>query len=333
MIVRGFRYSPGRRLIQPANSTVSSLIDCESYEELTPRIHSTSLIPRNADVTSLLVASAKNTLEVLMKRENSNSTGDRLGRSVGRLLYGTKAFYPLRSCYQSLFNRRKRAHRREMRELYAPFVRQGDLVFDVGANVGNYSEVFTELGARVVAVEPNPRCCENLRRLARARPVHVEECAVGDAPGKANLRVCESSTLSTLTDRWYEVSKQSPLLRDANWLGALEVNMVTLDQLAHRYGIPSFVKIDVEGYDDHVLRGMSFLPQALSFEYVPLAPEVAMRCLESAALAGRYQYNYLPEGKTQVAWESWVSAEALRERLASGTGNEYFGDVLARRIA
>jgi predicted RNA methylase len=43
-------------------------------------------------------------------------------------------------------------------EFYSQFVSSGDLVFDVGANVGNRSKIFSRLGARVIAFEPQPAC-------------------------------------------------------------------------------------------------------------------------------------------------------------------------------
>jgi hypothetical protein len=57
----------------------------------------------------------------------------------------------------------------------------------------------------------------------------------------------------------------------------LEVDVVTLDQLADRYGIPTFVEIHAEGYDDHVLRGMAFRPPALSSEDNRLLPTAFKR--------------------------------------------------------
>jgi hypothetical protein len=76
----------------------------------------------------------------------------------------------------------------------------------------------------VVAVEPNPQCCQNLRRLAGVCPVYVENCAAGDLPGKATLRICDYVGLSTLTNNWYDASQKSPLNRDAKWTGTLEDN-------------------------------------------------------------------------------------------------------------
>jgi FkbM family methyltransferase len=261
------------------------------------------------------------------------STRDKLEKSARGLLYGSALFFPLRSAYQHVFNRQKLLARRKARAFYAGFVRRGDLAFDVGANVGSYSEVFCELGAKVVAVEPNPQCCQNLRRLARACPVYVENCAAGDLPGKATLRICDYSGLSTLTNEWCEASLQSPLNRDAKWTGTLEVEMTTLDQLAVRYGAPSFVKIDAEGCDDKVLQGMSFRPPALQFEFNRWLPAVAMRCFETPALASGYEFNYVRGLEMRLACECWVRGDELRARLETLTGNEWNGDILARRIA
>jgi hypothetical protein len=70
------------------------------------------------------------------------STRDKLEKSARELLYGSALFFPLRSAYQHVFNRQKLLVRRKTRDFYASFVRRGDLVFDTGANVGGYLDVF-----------------------------------------------------------------------------------------------------------------------------------------------------------------------------------------------
>jgi len=261
------------------------------------------------------------------------ATKAKLERSARGLLYGSGLFFPLRAGYQFFFNRDKMVFRRRMRDFYAAFVRPGGTVFDIGANIGMYSEVFSELGAKVVAVEPNPYCCQVLDRLARVRNVYVQRCAAGDVPGKTSLHVCEDPGLSTVTDHWYEAAQQSPLHRDAKWTGTVEVEVVTLDQLAARYGIPSFVKIDVEGFDDHVIRGMSFRPSALSFEFNREIPEVAMRCLQAPVLAEEYEFNYVRGLDMQLVSKSWIRAEELHDNIRSFAGEDEYGDVLARRAS
>lgn len=249
------------------------------------------------------------------------------------ILLGSRLFPPLRSGYQFLFDRARFAHRLKMRSFYAPFVQKGDLVFDVGAHVGRYSEIFTDLGGRVISVEPNPRCCAQLLRLAKVRDVRVENCAAGDTPGNLKLRICEDSVLSTVAEAYYEEARRSPVHRDVRWLDSVEVKVVTLDQLAHRYGVPSFVKIDAEGYDDHVLGGMTFRPRTLIFEYAQILPEVALRCFETPVLSSGYEFNFSRGLELEYVSHDWMNGQDLCKRLSDFVGNEAYGDVIARSTA
>ena len=257
----------------------------------------------------------------------------RVEATARRLLLGSKVYAPLRFGYQFLFDRARFAHRLGMRKFYGAFVGEGDLVFDVGANVGRYSEIFADLGAKVIAVEPSPRCGEELARLAKVRAIHLETCAAGDTPGRLNLRICEDSALSTVTEEWYKEASRSEAHKGTQWLESLEVDVVTLDQLAERYGIPAFVKIDAEGYDDHVLRGMSFQPRALSFEYNRYLPKVAARCLETPVLSSGYEFNFSRGLEMELISENWMGGEELRENFTDFVGSEEYGDVFARSTA
>jgi FkbM family methyltransferase len=254
----------------------------------------------------------------------------RLEASARELLLGTRVFSPLRSGYQFLFDRARFVHRHRMQSFYSSFVRRGDLVFDVGAHVGRHAEIFADLGARVVSIEPNPRCCAQLTRLARVRDIHVESCAAGDSPGKLKLRICQDSVISTVVEAWYEGAKRSPLHQDAQWLENVEVDVVTLDQLAERYGIPTFVKIDAEGYDDHVLKGMAFRPRAVSFEYNRLLPQTAERCFETSTLSRGYEFNFSRGLDLKYVSENWMSGQELCKRLSDFAAEEEYGDVFAR---
>lgn len=256
----------------------------------------------------------------------------KLEATARELLLGSRVYSPLRYGYQYIFDRERFANRLKMRSFYSLFVKKGDLVFDVGANVGRYSEIFTDLGGKVVSVEPNPHCCEQLRRLAKARDVHVEQSAAGSAPGRLKLRICEDSLLSTVAEDYYKEVNRTTTHRGARWVGSVDVEVVTLDQLAERYGVPTFLKIDAEGYDDHVLRGTTFRAPALSFEYNRYLPAVATRCLESSILSSGYEFNFSRGLDMEYRSEEWLSSEELAKKLAAFVGNEEYGDVIGRRI-
>jgi FkbM family methyltransferase len=248
------------------------------------------------------------------------------------LLYSTPLFLPVRSGYQQLFDRRRLALRAKMRDLYGPYIRRGDLVFDVGAHMGTYAEVFVELGAKVIAIEPNPLCCERLTRMAKTRPIRVANCAAGDLPGRLNLHICyENPSISTVAEEWYAAAQRSPAFRNNRWLEAVEVDVVTLDQLADQHGVPVFVKIDAEGFDDRVLRGMSFRPLAISFEFNLEIPEVALRCLSAPIFKSGYEFNYVRGMEMQLVSKQWMEFTELQDRLRGLAGRDLYGDVLARR--
>lgn len=53
---------------------------------------------------------------------------------------------------------------------YSKFINNNDLVFDIGANIGNRTEVFLGIGARVIAVEPNPKIALSLtKKISKSR--------------------------------------------------------------------------------------------------------------------------------------------------------------------
>lgn len=267
-----------------------------------------------------------------MIAEALRSRKNKLEASIRNQLFGHRIFFPARTAYQCVFNRSKLEHRRRMRALYGQFIRPRDLVFDVGANIGVYSEIFAELGARVIAVEPNPSCGRLLERLSRNRDVRVELLAVGPAPGVTPFYLNSHDDLSSVDPVWCEAVNESPLRGISYWMDPIDVEVTTLDLLAGRYGTPNFVKIDVEGYDDRVLRGMSFRPEGLSFEFNTLVPDVAMRCLQSPILASGYEFNYIHGAAMRCASPTWLNRDDLWKRMDVLVEGDLSGDVIARSI-
>jgi hypothetical protein len=83
----------------------------------------------------------------------------------------------------------RNSHSVEKDRLYAQFVKPGDLVFDVGAHVGDRVASFRRLGARVVAIEPQPALAFTLKTLyGRDRNVAIESKAVGRSDGTLTMR-------------------------------------------------------------------------------------------------------------------------------------------------
>ena len=173
------------------------------------------------------------------------------------------------------------------RRLYADHVRPGDLVFDVGANRGDKTAVFLGLGARVLAIEPDPRTADGLRRRFRGEPrTTVLDMGVGAASGEMPFHPSSYSTRST-----FAVDRMRQLGDNVEYGAGTIVSVTTLDALIAAHGVPRFCKIDVEGYEPEVLRGLSQPVPVLSFEFHGELMDDARNCLERLNRLGMTRFN------------------------------------------
>ncbi|MES2626778.1 MAG: FkbM family methyltransferase [Pseudomonadota bacterium] len=219
-----------------------------------------------------------------------------------------------------------------MSKFYAQFIPPGALCFDIGAHVGNRLRVWSGLGARMVAVEPQPRLMLWLRRLygSHSRVTLLEE-AIGAAPGSATLYISSRTpTVTSMSPEWISAVQRDSSFRQVAWDKSVTVPVTTLDALIATYGVPAFCKIDVEGFELEVLRGLSKPINALSFEYISAAMAVANGCIERLEQLGRYEFNYSPGERHELQLPFWLSAAEMKVVLANFKDGS--GDVYARLV-
>lgn len=234
---------------------------------------------------------------------------------------------------RSLVVYRRPGRQRALRQLYAEFVREGDLVFDVGAHVGDRSLAFAALGARVVALEPQPHLARWLRRsLGSNDRIEVRAEAVGARTGRERLAISRlTPTVSTMSESWRQgVVEANPGFRSVRWEESVEVPVVTLDALIERYGVPRFCKIDVEGYEAEVLAGLSRPVPALSVEFVAGGVGTVTECVSRLRTLGPYRFNVVLGERRDFLFDAWRGSEEVVEWLEAGAGDASSGDVYAR---
>jgi FkbM family methyltransferase len=256
---------------------------------------------------------------------------------LSNALSGT-AFYPtLKSAYRRLFKPEHGAARTYLSRFYGAMLKPGALVFDVGANRGDYAEVFLGLATTVVGVEPHPVCKHELLSLFGKNPKFIlEPVALGPEVCDMELYLGEGGmdNVSTLSDEYRKTAVQLPGLAAAKLTNHITVQVDTLDRLIERHGVPDFCKIDVEGFELQVLSGLSKALPLVQFEYQPWLINLAVDCLNRLSALGDYEFNLTAakgrDDQPSLAM-SWMSKEALMTILRGRVASESLtGDLFAR---
>lgn len=227
---------------------------------------------------------------------------------------------------------RRREEITRFRDLYGAFLGEGDLCFDIGANLGNRVRTFRELGCRVVAVEPQLFCLKHLRKnFGSDQNVILVPKAAGSASGAATLKTSAVHVLSTLSESFVRSTHASGRFAAVEWNGEETVQVTTLDDLIAQHGLPRFVKIDVEGFESEVLAGLSKPVPALSFEWTPEIPENATVGLRHLAQLADYEFNYSWGESMRLARPLWLDESTMKRVIEEFAGeNQMFGDIYAR---
>lgn len=225
-----------------------------------------------------------------------------------------------------------RGRRQLMIGLYRQFMRPGDLVFDIGAHVGDRIGAFRALGATVVALEPQPAAFRWLKlRYGWDRRVTLIKAAASEATGTVPLHVnIANPTVSTASQLFIEASRGAQGWEGQHWEETISVPAITLDVLIEKHGAPAFAKIDVEGFELSVLKGLSRAIPALSFEFTTIQRDIADACLKRLTELGDYRFNVALGESQNLEFADLVTGAQMAEFVAGLPHSANSGDIYAR---
>lgn len=222
-------------------------------------------------------------------------------------------------------------NRRRLLRFYGQFVRPGALCFDIGAHVGNRIRAFLDIGAHVIAVEPQPHCAAYLqRRFGRHKEFTLIPKAIGAQAGAATLYINRlNPTISTLAPASWRKAMADTAPRGERWDHHIEVDVITLDHLIDRYGVPGFCKIDVEGCEDQAFAGLSHALPALSFEFISFEKAKALECTRRLLSLGTCRFNWSFREQLRLAAD-WGDSRSVEQMLDALGSRIISGDIYVR---
>ncbi len=197
--------------------------------------------------------------------------------------------------------------------------------------MGQRSHVFSRIVKKVVALEPQPFCIRHLKsRFLFTGNVSLEPYAVDSTEGTAVLHLSDSHTISSMSDKFIS-TVGATVFKNNKWEKKIEVKTTTLDLLIAKYGVPAFIKIDVEGFELKVLKGLTHPVKGISFEFLPMGTDEIRKCAQQLySIDPAYRFNYTLGEELDFALSAPVSYPEFIDSVLSRISSERsFGDIYA----
>lgn len=190
------------------------------------------------------------------------------------------------------------------------------MMFDIGANVGNVSQFFSPICERVICFEANPNLVRYLNMRFKNSNVIVDGRGLSDKTEIKTFNIATADTISTFSSDWINKSR---FAGQYSWGNQVDVQTTTLDSIIEEYGVPDYIKIDVEGYELEVLLGLTKLLKntIFSFEWAEEEYEKILKTIDHVKNLGymKFGFSYADDVllEHQITWTEWENLDMLKD--------------------
>ena len=202
---------------------------------------------------------------------------------------------------------------KNVKNIFIENISSGDVVIDVGANIGDYTLIACKKvgdSGKVLSFEPLPETFSILKRNIQLNKItncqHFQK-AVGEKPGIANLY--KSNASGTMAHLDSSLNGKDLIKKD-------ETDVITIDAMLKSYDIENvnMMKIDVEGFEHEVILGLTKKSGIISFEFTSEFIEDAFKSINYLISLGYSDFNF-SIGERRKFYTEWKDAGAIKELI------------------
>lgn len=218
--------------------------------------------------------------------------------------------------------------------IFKTIIREGSLVFDVGCNIGSKAEEYLKFSTKVIGFEPQPKCISVLmNRFGGNNNMIIEPIGLDSKAGTSIIYEASYHSISSMSLDFINTVKKERF-SDYSWGNEIPINVDTLDNMISKHGTPGYIKIDVEGYELNVLKGLSTPISVISIEFNPEMCSNSIECINYLDnLNGESVYNYGSQNDNDFKFDNWVSKDDIINFIKSINDFQIeFGDIYIKKV-
>lgn len=211
------------------------------------------------------------------------------------------------------------------KRFYQKLITKNDLCFDIGANIGTKSKLFLNVGAKVIAFEPQSSCFDELKKIKnKYSNFDFYPFAVGAQNEEKELHLSNHSEVATLSDKFIKSYSSN----DVYWNKIEIVSVKSLDFLITQYGLPKFCKIDVEGYEFEILSNLNYKIPIIEFEFTGKFIAETLKIID--LLGNNYVYNFILNEHLKFKLNNCILKDEMKDIIESFSNSKVHGNLFCK---